>query len=68
MSTRSPYGASTPALTPTYAKSGYIHPLQARVMLQLAIASNYSQQDVADLFEGNLREATLPSFIYDVDV
>ncbi|PGH27486.1 hypothetical protein AJ80_00726 [Polytolypa hystricis UAMH7299] len=66
VSTRSPYGASTPALSPTYTKSGYIHPLQARVMLQLAIASNFSRDEVADLFEGTLRQATMPSFIYGV--
>ncbi|KAL0933684.1 glutaminase-asparaginase [Colletotrichum truncatum] len=66
VSTRSPYGASVPSLSPTYAKSGYVHPLQARVMLQLGIASGFSQKEVANLFEGTIRDATLPSFIYGI--
>ncbi len=54
---RSPYGASSPAWAPTYAKSGYVHLPQARIMLQLAIASGMGQDEMIELFEGTLREA-----------
>lgn len=45
--TRSPYGASTPSREPTVAKSGYIHLIQSRIMLQLAIASGFNQNQVS---------------------
>jgi L-asparaginase len=45
--TRSPYGASTPGREPTYAKSGYIHLIQSRIMLQLDIASGFNQNQVS---------------------
>jgi L-asparaginase len=46
--TRSPFGASTPEREPTYAKSGYVHLIQARIMLQLAIASGFNQNQVCN--------------------
>lgn len=46
--TRSPYGASTPGREPIYARSGYIHLIQSRIMLQLAIASGFNQNQVRD--------------------
>jgi L-asparaginase len=55
--TRSPFGPSSPSRTPTYAKSGFVHPIQARIMLQMAIASGYSMNDTILLFEGQFREA-----------
>jgi L-asparaginase len=55
--TRSPYGPSSPSRTPTYAKSGFLHVIQARIMLQLAIASGYGMNETIDLFEGKFRQA-----------
>ncbi|KAF2201093.1 Asparaginase/glutaminase [Delitschia confertaspora ATCC 74209] len=55
--TRSPFGASSPARTSTWAKSGYVHVIQARIMLQLAIASGFDMKRTVDLFEGSLRKA-----------
>jgi L-asparaginase len=55
--TRSPYGPSSPSRTPTYAKSGFLHVIQARIMLQLAIASGYGMNDTIQLFEGKFRES-----------
>ncbi len=49
--TRSPFGASTPERDPTYAKSGYVHLIQSRIMLQLAIASGFNQNQVSLLDE-----------------
>lgn len=43
---RSPFGPSSPNRDPTYAKSGYVHLPQARIMLQLAIASGFDQNQV----------------------
>jgi L-asparaginase len=60
--TRSPYGASTPSREPTYAKSGYVHIIQARIMLQLALASRFNMKQ--DLFEGSLRKAIGQPFEY----
>ncbi|KAF2254784.1 Asparaginase/glutaminase [Trematosphaeria pertusa] len=54
--TRSPFGPSSPARTPTYAKSGLVHVIQARIMLQLAIASGYNMNQTIELFEGKFRE------------
>lgn len=62
--TRSPYGASSPSRTPTYAKSGYVHVIQARIMLQLAIASGFSQNRTVELFESSLRKAIGQPFVY----
>ena len=55
--TRSPFGPSSPARTPTFAKSGFVHVTQARIMLQLAIASGMGMNQTIDLFEGGFREA-----------
>jgi L-asparaginase len=55
--TRSPFGPSSPNKIPTYAKSGFLHVIQARIQLQLAIASGYSMNQTIDLFEGTLRKA-----------
>lgn len=55
--TRSPYGASSPAREPTWAKSGYVHVIKARIMLQLAIASGFDQNRTIHLFEDSLRRA-----------
>lgn len=54
---RSPYGAVSPARKPTFAKTGFVHVIKARIMLQLAIASGFKQNDTIDLFEGSLRKA-----------
>jgi L-asparaginase len=55
--TRSPHGPSSPARTPTFAKSGFVHPIQARIMLQLAIASGMNMNQTIDVFEGGFRKA-----------
>jgi L-asparaginase len=55
--TRSPYGPSSPARTPTFAKSGFVHVIQARIMLQLAIASGMGMNETIELFEGGMRGA-----------
>lgn len=55
--TRSPYGPSSPSRTPTYAKSGLVHVIQARIMLQLAIASGFNMNQTIELFEGKFRQA-----------
>ncbi|ORX97681.1 Asparaginase/glutaminase [Clohesyomyces aquaticus] len=55
--TRSPFGPSTPSRTPVYAKSGFVHVIQARIMLQLAIASGYNMDQTIELFEGALRKS-----------
>lgn len=55
--TRSPYGPSSPARKPTYAKSGFVHVIQARIMLQLAIASGMNMNQTIDVFEGGFRKA-----------
>jgi L-asparaginase len=55
--TRSPYGPSSPARTPTFAKSGFVHVIQARIMLQLAIASGMNMNQTIDVFEGGFRKA-----------
>jgi L-asparaginase len=55
--TRSPFGPSTPDRVPTYAKSGYVHVIQSRIMLQLAIASGFNMNQTISLFEGTLRKA-----------
>jgi L-asparaginase len=54
---RSPYGPSSPARTPTFAKSGFVHVIQARIMLQLAIASEMGMNETIELFEGGMRGA-----------
>lgn len=55
--TRSPYGPSSPNRTPTYAKSGFVHVIQARIMLQLAIASGMGMNETIEVFEGGFRKA-----------
>lgn len=55
--TRSPYGPSSPSRAPTYAKSGFLHVIQSRIMLQLAIASGFNMNQTIQLFEGKFREA-----------
>lgn len=55
--TRSPYGPSSPARTPSYAKSGFLHVIQARIMLQLAIASGFGMNETIVAFEGRFRKA-----------
>lgn len=54
--TKAAYGPSSPSRRPTYAKSGFVHVTQARIMLQLAIASGYGQNETIQLFEGKFRE------------
>jgi L-asparaginase len=77
---RSPFGPSSPNKNPTYAKSGYIHLPQSRIMLQLAIASSFDQNQasiaiiskkwtnlspqIIELFESSLRKAINQPFIY----
>lgn len=61
--TRSPFGPSSPSRTPTYAKSGFVHPIQARIMLQMAIASGYSMNDTILLFESGFRDAIGQSWV-----
>ncbi|KAF2110344.1 Asparaginase/glutaminase [Lophiotrema nucula] len=55
--TRSPTGPSSPSRVPTYAKSGFLHVIQSRIMLQLAIASGYNMNQTIELFEGDMRAA-----------
>lgn len=55
--TRSPFGPSSPSITPTYAKSGFVHVIQTRIMLQLAIASGMNMNETIELFEGGIRKA-----------
>lgn len=55
--TRSPFGPSSPNKTPTYAKSGFVHVIQARIQLQLAIASGFDMNRTIAMFEGTLRSA-----------
>lgn len=55
--TRSPFGPSSPYKTPAYAKAGFVHVIQARIMLQLAIASGMSMNQTIELFEGGFRKA-----------
>ncbi|RDW73571.1 asparaginase [Coleophoma cylindrospora] len=62
--TRSPFGPSSPAREPTYAKSGYIHLPQSRIMLQLAIASGFNQNQTIELFESTLRRAIDQPFVF----
>ncbi|KAK4495191.1 hypothetical protein PRZ48_013518 [Zasmidium cellare] len=58
--TRSPYGTASPQPDQTWAKSGYVHVIQSRIMLQLAIASGYNQNQTIELFEGTIRKAIHP--------
>lgn len=55
--TRSPFGPSSPNRTPTYAKSGFLHVIKSRILLQLAIASGMDMNQTIELFEGGLRSA-----------
>ncbi|USP82269.1 L-asparaginase 2-4 [Curvularia clavata] len=55
--TRTPFGPSSPAREPTYAKAGFAHPIQARIMLQLAIASGMGMNETIEMFEGGFRRA-----------
>jgi L-asparaginase len=55
--TRSPFGPCTPRVTIPYAKSGFVHVIQARIMLQLAIASGMNMSQTIDLFEGGMKKA-----------
>jgi L-asparaginase len=57
MGTRTPFGPSSPARAPSYAKAGLVHPIQARIMLQLAIASGMGMNETIGVFEGGFREA-----------
>jgi L-asparaginase len=54
--TKNAFGPSSPAARPTWAKSGFVGVTQARIMLQLAIASGYGQNETIQLFEGKFRE------------
>ncbi|TIA86912.1 hypothetical protein E3P99_03522 [Wallemia hederae] len=54
------YGASAPkedASSKSYIKSGFVKAAQAKVYLELALANNYSMDQIRDLFEGDLRSA-----------
>ncbi|KAF2845001.1 Asparaginase/glutaminase [Plenodomus tracheiphilus IPT5] len=44
LGTRRPFGPSHPERSPAYAKSGFVHVIQARIMLQLVIASGYDMK------------------------
>lgn len=55
--TRSPFGVSSPETRPLWAKSGFVHVIQARILLQLAIASGMSMDQTIDMFEGGFRKA-----------
>lgn len=55
--TRSPFGPSSPSRTPSYAKAGFVHVIQARIMLQLAIASGMGMNQTIEVFEGGMRKA-----------
>lgn len=55
--TRSPFGVSSPRQKPTYAKAGFVHVIQARILLQLAIASGMNMNQTIELFEGGFRKA-----------
>ena len=55
--TRSPFGPSSPSRKPSYAKSGFVHVTQARIMLQLAIASGMGMNQTIEVFEGGMRKA-----------
>ena len=56
--------AATPARIPRWAKTQYLHPIQARIALQLMLASGYSQNQTNDAFEGHVREATQQIWTY----
>lgn len=47
-----------PERFPRWAKTGYLHPAQARIALQLMIASGYDQHRTNAAFEGPIRRAT----------
>lgn len=55
--TRTPFGPSSPDITPSYAKSGFVRVIQARIILQLAIASGMGMNQTIELFEGGFRKA-----------
>lgn len=55
--TKTPFGPSSPERDPTYAKSGVVHVIQARIMLQMAIASGLGMNQAVDLFESGTRMA-----------
>ncbi|KAJ4383781.1 hypothetical protein N0V86_000624 [Didymella sp. IMI 355093] len=55
--TRSPFGPSSPSRVPTYAKAGFAHVTQARIMLQLAIASGMDMNQTIDIVEAGFRKA-----------
>jgi len=55
--TRSPRGPASPDRTPSYATAGLVHPIQARIMLQLGIASGMDVNATIELFEGGFRGA-----------
>lgn len=57
VSTRSPFGPSSPSRKPTYAKAGFLHSIQARIALQLSIASGNNMNETIQLFEGEFRKA-----------
>ncbi|KAJ4307542.1 hypothetical protein N0V94_009698 [Neodidymelliopsis sp. IMI 364377] len=54
---RTAFGPSSPERVPSYAKSGFVRPVQARVMLQLAIASGFDMNATIGVFEGGFRSA-----------
>lgn len=56
-STRSPFGVASPAKEPEWITSGFIHPIQTRILLQLAIASGMNVNQTFELFEGGFRKA-----------
>ncbi|KAI1680179.1 Asparaginase/glutaminase [Pyrenophora tritici-repentis] len=55
--TRSPFGPASPARTPTWATAGLLHPIQAKIMLQLGIASGMDMNGTIEMFEGGFRGA-----------
>lgn len=54
------YGASVPSEDPaahSFVKSGFVKAAQAKIYLELALANEYSMDQIRELFEGMLRSA-----------
>ena len=54
------YGAAAPkedASEASYIKSGFVKAAQAKIYLELALANDYSMDDIRTLFEGDLRSS-----------
>ncbi|GAA5827118.1 hypothetical protein JCM11251_001124 [Rhodosporidiobolus azoricus] len=64
VATRTSTGMSVPSRSdkPPYAQSGFLNAQQARIVLQLAIANNYTMEDTTKLFEGQIRASLGPAY------